>query len=283
MIIRLNGGLGNQMFQYAFGRALAEDLNLPLYYDLRELQVDPLRKFALDGFNHAGQVAPESALKKLKPGLLQKVWAKLKLPGTLNPSIVAEKSFEFRKSYIKAKGPRYYMGYWQSEKYFERHAGLIRNDFAFKSGVTEPVTQWAQSIKSCDSVSVHIRRGDYVANAHTNAYHGVCSQEYYSNALSAALKGLAQPKLFVFTDDPVWVKENMQWPVGHEIISGNGLNDWQDMYLMSQCRSIITANSSFSWWSAWLSGHDRVFVPQKWFNRARHGTDDLIPARWTRI
>jgi len=283
VIIQLNGGLGNQMFQYAFGRALALKRHAPLFLDLRAFKNDPLRDYALNTFNLQAREADEKLLVRYKPSLVQKIWAKLKLPGSLNSQIYAEKEFCFDPKIALNNKAQYFIGYWQTEKYFAGQETEIRRDFEIKPEYLVGVQDFLKAMQNTDSISLHIRRGDYVSNSHTNTFHGVCSMDYYQKALNLALEGTTNPHLYIFTDDPEWARKETTWPVPTVIVSGQGLTDIQEFYLMTQVKKNIIANSSFSWWAAWLNSKAQVFCPAKWFGNAGHDTKDLIPERWIKV
>lgn len=134
------------------------------------------------------------------------------------------------------------------------------------------------------SVCIHIRRGDYVENPHTNQVHGILPVEYYAKAIQMIRDSLNSPSFFIFSDDPKWLREQAIFK-GMNIISNTKNKDWEEMYLMSQCSHHIIANSSFSWWGAWLAENpDQIVIaPKKWFNDESFERTDKIPDDWIRI
>jgi hypothetical protein len=147
---------------------------------------------------------------------------------------------------------------------------------------------YLKKIKLYTSVAVHIRRGDYVSSTTNFQKHGICDNIYYSKAIELMNTTISHLKYFIFTDDPAWVLENMQFPNAEIVLTQNQESDaWQDMYLMSSCDHQIIANSSFSWWAAWLNKNEnkQVIAPEIWFADAQLNvaTTGLIPKTWTRL
>jgi hypothetical protein len=176
----------------------------------------------------------------------------------------------------------YLVGYWQSEKYFVKHKEVIRQELTFKNELSPENLATASSLLKTASVSLHVRRGDYVSSQATNDVHGVCTLDYYRNAISHMARSVESPRFFIFSDDINWVKANLQLDFPCEYIANNvGANSYVDMRLMSMCKHNIIANSSFSWWGAWLNSNPNkiVIAPKKWFAKAL-STEDLIPAKW---
>ena len=143
-----------------------------------------------------------------------------------------------------------------------------------------------EQIRVCEAICVHIRRGDYVSDPATARVHELCPPAYYRKGLALAASRLARPKAFVFSDDPNWVRANFSAPVPMTVVDINAPGDacW-DLSLMAACRSFVIANSSLSWWAAWLGSapEKRVIAPESWFKDPGKNTDDLIPAGWARI
>lgn len=271
------------MFQYAFGLSKARTRGTVLKMDLRAFEKDPLRKFVLDCFQLEGTPAGPQELDSFNPSVFQKAWAKLGLPGRLDRRVYWEPHFHFDPRAAADQKSEYYGGYWQSEKYFVNQAEAVRNNFRIRPELIVDVQNLAEKEKAEDSISLHIRRGDYVSNPQANSYHGTCTPEYYRRALELACTGLKKPKLYIITDDPQWVSQETTWPLEYEILSGRGFSDIQEFYLMTQVKKMIIANSSFSWWAAWLNPGAEVFAPQRWFGSAGHDTKDLIPDHWTKV
>jgi hypothetical protein len=292
IITRLNGGLGNQMFQYAVGRSLSYVHNVPLKLDLTEFGTYNKRKFRLNHFNINAEIASLEEIenfKQLNKGLSGVISS---LPELLRPyykrKYIKEHFFHYDLNIRKCSGNSYLEGYWQSEKYFQEITPVILDDFTLRERSDSLNEIMAEKIKSCDAISLHVRRGDYVANPETNLYHGTCTLEYYKKAINAVGKHVENPHYFIFSDDPGWAKLNLQTGFPMTILDNNGPEkDYEDMKLMSLCKHHIIANSSFSWWGAWLCQNPNkiVFTPSRWFNKTEveKDTKDLIPESWQRI
>jgi len=291
IIVNLNGGLGNQMFQYSAARSLSYRLKVPLKLDLTEFRKFPLRVYRLKHFNIHAEPATEKEIAQFRgtgaPTFLIKV---KNLPDFFKPyykrKLFREQCFAFDPNIQQCQENIYLDGYWQSEKYFKDIEQIIRKDFTFSKKPDTLNEQMAERIRDCEAVSIHVRRGDYLSNPVTTAYHGICSEEYYRSAIGTVEKYINNPYFFIFSDDPTWVKENLKTGYPSTIIDFNGSEkDYEDLRLMSLCKHYIIANSSFSWWGAWLSNNPQkiVIAPKKWFNNTDINTDDLIPEKWKRI
>lgn len=297
IIVKLMGGLGNQMFQYACGKALALKHETELYLDhsfLEDKTVRPgltLREYELDVFKlEAGRATekelsnflPHSKVKALRK--IEKVW-RSKL---LHYPVLNEKFNAVYEPRVEQSGANVYLnGFWQTEKYFKGVEKAIRTDFQFKNQLSGKNAEVASKMISGNSVSIHVRRGDYVNCQQTNSYHGTCSVEYYHRAIAWLSEQLDEVEFFVFSDDLDWVKGNVRIPQATYIDWNQGKDSYLDMQLMSLCKHNVIANSSFSWWGAWLNPSlgKRVIVPQRWFQdeQANRNAKDLIPESWIRL
>lgn len=294
IITNLIGGLGNQMFQYACARSLALDERQPLkvaldMFDGYRLHNGPelSRVFDVDV-----EVAHRKELRRFLGGaratcLARRLLARPALRSLRGRRYITEPSFRYWDGLHELTVDDVYLhGYWQSERYFALHAATIRRDFTFRSEATGRNLELANEILGSTAVSVHVRRGDYVRNQTTLAMHGTCSPEYYFEAIESLRRRLPAARFFAFSDDPRWVTEILgpHCP-GLTVIDHNtGEQSYNDMRLMTLCRHHIIANSSFSWWGAWLNPRpDKIVIaPRRWF---ANGTDDtdLIPESWERL
>ena len=286
--VRLEGGLGNQMFQYACGRALALRTGHELVLDTRAFEQqgqNTPRHFSLSVFTLAARVATTADLAE-NISWLDRARAKLGLRAPSALHTIREPHFHFAPDLFPAQFQRLALaGYWQSEKYFSDHAAAIRQDFTLRpERVARLDAALLERMQSTHSVSLHIRRGDYVANAATHQYHGVCSLDYYRHAAAQLAEQLRTPEFFVFTDDPAWARENLQLDFPQHLVSDGRWQDFEELTLMSRCRHHIIANSSFSWWGAWLNPRPDKIVcaPKVWFKNSPNDTRDLVPAAWRR-
>lgn len=280
--VRLSGGMGNQMFQYAAGRALAVKNNTTVELDTTYLENPSPRKnftardYSLDVFTI------EATLISHNKTPLQIFFHKIK--NKFFPAKGVERSFQFDPK-VLSLGPNAFLeGYWQSPRYFSSISDTIKNDFTLKHSLSEASRALMAEIRNTVSVAVHVRRGDYVGHS----YHDVgITQTYYDQGLQYIADTQAIDKVYVFSDDIAWCKEHLQFPfetiyVGeeHAGIKGEG-----HMMLMSACKHFVIPNSTFSWWAAWLSGYEAkiVIAPKEWFTDKSINTNDLIPEEWVRM
>lgn len=290
IVVKLIGGLGNQMFQYAAGRRLAALHNTALKIDLSQLEANPngaytKRHFELGIFNFHPEFAVEGDLtpfKRFSGSRVRRVLFR-ELPFLFKTAYIAESGKDYNPSFEKYPTNTYLDGFWQNEKYFLSIEAIIRSEFSFKSPLDGTNLAIEQKIKNANAVSLHVRRGDYVTNKNANSFHGICSKEYYEKAVALLNKKEGGLELFVFSDDSAWCKENLRFDHATTYIDHNtGSNSYIDMQLMSLCRHNVIANSSFSWWGAWLNNHSNktIIAPKNWFVGQ---PDSICPANWIRI
>jgi len=292
IISRIIGGLGNQMFQYAAGRAVSLRKGVPFFLDLSEL--DHYKRhngFELsEAFELKVSIAEQSCLHDIL-GVRSSLPARKllirdrfrRLRGT---RFVVEPHFHFWSGIYDIQNLSYLVGYWQSEHYFLDVESVIRSDLEFRSYMSVANMGAARNISAVNSVSLHVRRGDYASNPKALAEHGLCGLDYYHAAVRYVAEHTNEPVFFVFSDDPHWVKNNLSFnhPL-HFVDHNQGEDSYNDMRLMSLCKHHIIANSSFSWWGAWLnrSNEKIVVAPKHWFATEGRDTKDLIPAGWIQI
>lgn len=292
IISHVIGGLGNQMFQYAAGRALALERREVLWLDVSGYDGYGLHQ----GFELGrvfGCQAPLASRDEVRAVLgwrggasIRNIVSKPQLSFVRGKSFVVEPHFNYWPDIRTVPASVYLQGYWQSEKYFADARDIIRADFTFRKPVSKHNAAWMGRIVNCSSVSMHIRRGDYVSDARTYAAHGVCPIEYYRSAVDYIAKRVEQPEFFVFSDDIAWARENLNTGYAcHYIDHNRGEESYNDMRLMSLCRHHIIANSSFSWWGAWLNpSADKIVVaPKRWFASGDRRLDDLLPPSWVTL
>lgn len=287
IVVRLCGGLGNQLFQYAAGRRLAmvrrTELVLDLGWYVRTPSSDTQRTYELDHYPIKARVATtgEALWCRLHEGRLSRLayyfprrWDHWR-----------ERIFDFDPMVLDLQDNTYLDGYWQSYRYFEEYAQLIQDELTPIAPLDLKDEEVAGLITRGNAVSVHVRRGDYVTHQTAAAYHGLCSLDYYKSALAHISDHVSNPHFFVFSDDPAWTRENLPLPGQATFVDHNGsATAFQDLRLMSLCQHQIIANSSFSWWGAWLNKRpDKiVVVPQQWFTDQRD-IRSLIPDNWIRL
>ena len=299
IIAHLNGGLGNQMFQYALGRHLAEINSTLLKLDLSEFESYKLRRYGLHCFKiweHIATMEEIAAFKKKNVSLTTKLLLKI---GTRwgglfsatsdfypNSTILKENKRSFDPSVLEAKGNIYLEGYWQSEKYFASIRDILLREFAFTYEQDAKSRKIANLIQKTESVSLHIRRGDYVHDPLTNQFHGLCSREYYHKAVNCITQKISNCHFYIFSDDHAWVCENFKLTYPTTMVDHNDAStNYEDLRLMSLCSHNIISNSSFSWWGAWLNANPEKIVvsPERWFKDPTLNTKDLIPEFWVKI
>ena len=278
------GGLGNQLFQYAAAREVASKRNAELYVDLSWYKNLPLgvtpRKFDLfDLFSDLREI-PNHARRPL--GLLRSRLGRI-LGRISTHKLIRESSFDYSHQLEQASGSSHLVGYWQSEKYFTDISETLRNEIVCQSSkFCSPDLLGYTNLP--DTVSIHVRRGDYVTNSRAAAHHGTCGPKYYENAINLISGQTPTQNYIVFSDEIDWAKENLRLPEATIYINSTPQTPpIRDMILMSQCKHNIIANSSFSWWGAWLGKPDRIVVaPRVWFTSDRE-TPDLIPKKWIKL
>lgn len=293
IFVKISGGLGNQMFQYACGRSLAAKhgvelvLDCSFYENVRRYPFATQRKFELDIFTINAKVLGSSGITTRIMMLANGVVKKLADIAGLKKLSRSVYQLEDANSdpLTQSSWNCILNGYWQSEDYFREKADIIRNDFRFLNEPEGNNKDLASRIYKTNSVSIHIRRGDYISDAATNKTHGICSLEYYANAVKFIAGKVPDPVFYIFSDDMEWVKSNLLLSLPHEYIEGNNQHAaYVDMQLMTMCNHNIIANSSFSWWAAWLNPNDKkiVVAPKKWFaDPSLHlKSRQLIPANW---
>ena len=294
IIVKLIGGLGNQMFQYAFGRSLALKNNTTLKIDIQDLQNKAekkdftLRNFELNVFNVQVEIASESEIQNFMKSktMMAKDLLTLTLPFKSNNFYLREPHHHYFPLAKKAPANTYAYGYFQSEKYFNDIRSTLLKDFTPRLPLSKRSQEVADRMSKVNGVSIHVRRGDYVSNKVNLDVHGLCEADYYEKALAIISEKVDQPKLFVFSDEPNWFKEKTKTDFPVEYVEHNvGNASYEDLYLMSLCKHHIIANSSFSWWGAWLNQNLNkiVIAPSKWMNNTPKNTKDVVPDSWIKI
>lgn len=282
IISKLTGGLGNQLFQYAAAKALALHHNTVLKIDISHYNDSSARKFDLPTFDFNVEIAQQEEIERyINISFARKVYQRLLLPPYKRRPF-KEPYFHYYKDFFKAPANCYLKGNWQSEKYFKPIENLVRQEYQLLPKYVKHLQPVADQMQAEQSISVHIRRGDYL-NPEALKHHGVLSPEYYNKAISHITARYNSSKIYFFSDDIGWVKENIKTDVAHEFITGTTTkSNLEDFYLMQNCKHNIIANSSFSWWCAWLNSNKEkiVIAPNNWYNEANYSTKDLIPERW---
>ncbi|PWG05429.1 alpha-1,2-fucosyltransferase [Polaribacter aquimarinus] len=251
VVVRILGGLGNQMFQYAYARSLSLK-----GYDVK-LDISKFKTYKL----HGGYQLNKFNIKLKKADPLAVLYGKIGLK-----SNIKEKSLLFNGDFKSLKGNEYVKGYFQTEKYFNKIRETLLNDFVINQKLSINTQKMEQQILSTkNSCSLHIRRGDYISDEKANKIHGTCNLDYYHKAIEIINKKYTNTTFYIFSDDISWTKKNLKT---EKIVFVDVKSiPHEDMYLMSLCNHNITANSSFSWWGAWLNTNKNkiVIAPRNWF------------------
>ena len=288
--IKLMGGLGNQMFQYAFAYALAQNRGEEFWLDISHYSHDTLRRYELDVFNILERLLEKERAQKLvyaPESFLRKFFRKLaNAPRPYAPTYYKEPHFHFDESVVTRQSKRYFEGYWQSEKYFFRYRNDLLEHFSLRNPVHAETLSYARAIEKSTAVSLHVRRGDYVSDEKTKSFHGVCSLDYYEKAAEKILGLEPSAVFFVFSDDLAWAKKHLRFlPEKAFVELPAEVPAAEEMHLMALCRHNVIANSTFSWWGAWLNQNPKkvVIAPKNWFANETVKTSDIYPEGWIKL
>lgn len=281
IISRLFGGAGNQLFQYAAGRALADHLGCDLVLDGRYVagsadRGDCFDHFAKARFTRSPDLPPAKSDGALRYGLWRKFGR--------NPRFHRERGLGFDPAFFDLRPNTYLHGYWQSEKYFAPILDALRQDLTFTTALNAGNAGMAAQIAAAPTpVAFHVRRGDYIASGS----YAACSPAYYRAAADLLAEKLGTPlTCFVISNDPAWARDNLD--LGQDSIFVD-LNDEKtghfDLHLMSLCAHNVIANSTFSWWAAWLNSNPGklVVAPKDWFAKDALSNPDICPGNWLRL
>ncbi len=281
-IVKLKGGLGNQLFQYAFGRLIASSRGeeLKLDKDILGTKSDTYRSYGLDNFNIKAALATPEEVRQFKYpyGLFSKARRlfKAKILRIFHIGYEAE-MLNTKASYLD--------GYFQSYKYLEPIKEQLLNELTLKEDLSLRYGFLLLEMATSASVAVHIRRGDYVSDAKTKSAHYICDLAYYKKAMALMEEKVPSPIFYIFSDDIAWAKENLQGKEKIVFVSGPEMQDYEELVLMSKCEHNIIANSSFSFWGAWLNQNKQkiVIAPERWNNEINKEYRDLLPENWIKI
>ena len=287
IITRLKGGLGNQMFQYVAGLRMANiyDENLKLdvtgYDEGGQAKFDTLRKYRLMAFNlSSGLANNKEAMKARNPlGIISR------LIRVFNQKILNRFYIGYEPTFF-TKRHAYVEGFFQSEKNFGNLQNKVREESQLKKEFEgEEYTRAKNKIDPDKSVSVHVRRGDYANDKVTNSYFGTCSIDYYKKAMDYVASKVESPLFYFFSDDIDWVKNEFGEKDNYIFISNGILQDYEELMLMSYCSHNIIANSSFSWWGAWLNVnlHKIVIAPKEWLQVSLEKQPKIVPDSWIKM
>jgi hypothetical protein len=276
------GGLGNQMFQYAAAKALAKKLETKFALDLSFLKKDPKgaytkRDFELDAFKMQIPIMPESFENYFIHWNYKRFFNIRYLMSGYK--LYKEKAFVFDKDFFELGKKIYLIGIFQNEKYFTHIRNELLIDFQFRDELLSGIKHLEKEVIENNSVAVHVRRGDYIKNPNALNYHGICSMDYYTNAMNYMKSKINSPVFYIFSDDIEYCKKSFK---DKNVVFMENQNAYQDMHLMKTCRHHIIANSSFSWWGAWLSEYPEkmVIAPKYWLREKEARLLNVVPENW---
>jgi len=278
--VKLQGGLGNQLFQYAAGFALAKKLNCNLILDARFLGLGANRIYQLSNLKISGKLADFPNLNYFPLESTERQAKNLARNPRQSFKHAQEPYFHYWEGFNSLKKRTYLDGYWQSAKYFEEYSKSLLKEFQLKYDPGKQFNSTLTKLSSSKSVGVHIRRGDYATNKQSNRFHGLLSDAYFRNGIQELGIKTASSNTYFFTDDPTWVAKNFGIEP-KQIISTMGFDDVEELMLFAATPQKILSNSSFSWWGAWLGKSQQVIAPRHWFpNNTINETKDLYLKHW---
>lgn len=290
VIIKITGGLGNQLFQFALGLAIEETLGFQVKYDLSAYKIVGSRKFDLDKFVGNLKIANSeeiernnNVLQKIKFQIFQWVGFPFGLKGL---KYYLERNFQYDANVFDLANDVYLSGYWQSERYFVNHRVKLLERIKISDSHSPENMKYLKQIRSSNSVSIHVRRGDYVSNSKANSIYATCDLGYYEKAIQHLSAQFEDLTFFVFSDDMEWVTTHFSKFERMIFVNVNlGDTAFEDLKLMSNCKRNIIANSTFSWWAAWLNQHEGkvVIAPKSWYTQKWRNSATLVPADWHRL
>ncbi|NMD00724.1 MAG: alpha-1,2-fucosyltransferase [Bacteroidales bacterium] len=293
--ISVTGGLGNQMFIYAFylnirKRGQKATLFVPYRHDSKKYGKNGFELEKIFLLHDKKKIYTRIIVNLLKiyANLLRIFPAKYKdklyrLIGIYTVS-VPENFIYYPEVFVFNHKHELYKGTWQSELYFKEAINEIKESFVFKIELLSQTTKKiAEQIQKTNSISIHIRRGDYLNSQYSNGFAEICTPDYYRKAIEYISDRIKNPTFYIFTDEIEWVSQNFIIENSVYVQHNTDKDSWQDLYLMSLCQHNIIANSSFSWWGAWLNNNPEkiVVAPSKWWKQFEH--DDVVPSNWIRI
>ena len=266
VVIRIMGGLGNQMFQYAFGLLLKSKTKYDIswFQEVKNVINATQREYELDFWN-------------INPVLINKT----KIFGVIKRKCIVENPFNVYNPKLLQIRTGVVEGYFQVADYYESIRDRLLQDFVPREKPNAENQKILDLIHGTNSVSIHVRRGDYVKLQHI---HGLCDMDYYTRAVGFITNNVKNPHFFIFSDDSKWVVDNLKLDFPYTVVDINhGRDSAWDIWLMANCKHNIIANSSFSWWGAWLNQNPNklVVAPLQWFADGRK--TDVVPIEWQRI
>ena len=280
IISQIQGGLGNQMFQYAIGRHLSCLHQTKLILDLSFYSKKRYREFLLDNFRTKIFKVYKTKKERNRGLLFNKIKSFIQSNNLME---IDERKFKNGQFDLTIANHCYLKGYWQSQDNFIESSELIKKDFRLKRSQKIKNSRWFKKIINQNSVSIHVRRGDYLSDLVTNSFHGIIGIDFYKAAIKLISEKIEKPVFFIFSDDIEWCQKNFKL-IDELYFIDEKWEDFYDLKLMSLCSHNIIANSTFSWWAAWLNSNSSktIICPKKWFNNDSENniTNNLIPQNW---
>lgn len=274
-VVRIIGGLGNQMFQYAFYLSLLK-IHPDTYLDISGFSNYKTHEFQLD------RVFKLHKARYFKPNIYQKFNFHL-----FSKKIIRQDTLYHQDVFSTSNRYVYLDGYWNSEKYFEGIKSLVRSEFEIKPPIDNKNRKLLKLLSQTNSVSIHVRRGDYLlSELNKKIYGNICTVEYYKQAINYLESKVDNPQYFIFSNDIDWCRKNLNIDGLYVDWNSDPRESFKDLHLMSNCKHNILANSTFSWWAGWLNQNSEKFVivPSRFFNNAIvSNMETLIPPSWIRI
>lgn len=299
IITKLQHGLGNQLFQYAVGTSLAFLNKTINKLDISWYSSNSSRDYVLHNFMIREFIANRDEINTFfcnksflkNRNRIIKIYNKLfnidHFPYPISVTREVESSPHFNPELFKKRGDIYLEGFWVSYKYIIPEVETrLRNELQLRFPISKQATLFKSLISQCEQpVSLHVRRGDYIIRKDYATKFGSLDINYYQQAINILKEKLGNFPIFVFTDDPNWVNNNLFYIHKLTVVSGNNIPDYEELHLMSQCSHNIIANSTFSWWAAWLNDNPEkiVIAPKKWMNNGNFKLEDIIPQNWIAI
>jgi hypothetical protein len=290
LVVKITGGLGNQLFQFAFGQYLSKQINTNVLYDIqtnKNQKKITSRNLELQNLNFKLEIASIKDIYEFKfftKGVLARIERKVaELMPFFNKKFIVENSMHKLVTKSIMHDNCYYDGYWQCIEYVEINKDIFKNQISLIKDVDNKNTLLINKIRSSQSISVHIRRGDYITIKKNSAIFHICGLDYYKTAIRFIEQKVSNPQYYIFSDDIEWAKKNF---IGSEYTYVEGNEPYLDMYLMSLCKHNIIANSTFSWWGAWLNeSKDKIVIaPEKWYiSDLNNNLTNFIHRDWIRI
>ncbi len=286
IISRIDGGLGNQMFQYAYGLYLAKRAKTEFYLDISSYEKQPQHGYLLDHFQIDAEVLPAKLSAKI-PRKYRSSAAKVSRLqdgfGFRSLRRNKERHFGFQTSHLEAGDNRYLVGYWQSEQFFPGMGDELLRQFALRCSLTAQSQEMGGRMAEGNSIALHVRRGDYVTSQSAAAIYEHLSVDYYHRCLQAWTREQDRPEVYIFSNDIAWCREQFRLEHPTHFVDHTSVDTaFEDLWMMRQAACLVMANSTFSWWAAWLNqrpGH-QVIAPSRWFRPGAMDGSSILCRDW---